>query len=322
MGLRVRNLSFYKFRYQISSADAAFEKFVGTLQNYFDADYYVAWDEIYQKIDNYLPELSLLSSLCTAQDKPKIARRLLIDYPKVVRLLPLLMAKRGAVQLMDEKHEGYVINYEFPKKTGLLSEAEVDYYVRFLCDSRILELLNHIKSVPDYVTGVEVGMDTNGRKNRGGKCGVKAIEPLVEEALKKLPFLQAKPEATFDFLAGQDCVLPKQFCNERWDWAFWTRQEPRRFTVMEVNHYGGGGSKLKAIARDYIGRQKTLEAAGVGFVWVTDGLGWLKSRRPLREAFDTIEHLVNVQLAKDGQLEWALRRLARSYIKGQKEHAA
>lgn len=316
------NPSFYQLRFGITSADAAFEKFVGTLQNYFDADFYVDWDKIFKRIENYRPELHLLSSLCGAQDKQRLARRLLTDYPKVVMVLPLLMACRKAVQIIEDQNAAQVTTYDFPKKVRPLSGAEVEHYVRFLCSTRILELLERIKSVPDYVTGVEVGMDTNGRKNRGGECGVKAIRPFVEEALKNLPFIQTKEEVTFDFLESQGCILPEAFRNERWDWAFWTKDKPRRFVVMEVNHYGSSGSKLKAIARDYIGRQKALSAAGVGFIWVTDGLGWHKSRHALREAFNVIEHLINIHLAKDGQLEWALRHLIVSDIKGRKEFAA
>ncbi|PYS82578.1 MAG: hypothetical protein DMF67_12390 [Acidobacteria bacterium] len=316
------DLSFYKLNYEIVSTDAAFEKFIGTLQNYFDADYYVDWDKIFKRIENHRPELHLLSSLCGAQDKRKMARRVLTDYPKVVTALPLLMACRNSVQLLDEKNESQVLTYSFPKQAKRLTEEEVEHYVRFLCDSRILALLERIESVPDYVTGVEVGMDTNGRKNRGGDCGVKAIYPSIEEALKKFPFLRSRSEATFDFLSSQGCVLPEAFRNMRWDWAFWVKDNSQRFVVMEVNHYGGGGSKLKAIARDYTERHNSLTSAGIGFVWVTDGLGWLKTKNALREAFETIDYLVNVSLAKDGLLEWALRRLLLTRIKGRKEFAA
>jgi type II restriction enzyme len=314
--------SFYFKHYGINSADMAFEHFKASLQNYYDADFYVGWDKIYKRIEHYRPELFLLSSLCGVRDKQQAIRRLLADYPKVIAVLPLLMACRESVQLMEEEGEAHVTCYDFPSTLRRLTEAEIEHYVRFLSSSRVLELLEHIKSVPDYVTGVEVGMDTNGRKNRGGKCGVKAIEPFIEEALRNLPFMRSKAEATYDFLASQRCVLPELYRNERWDWAFWANDEPRRFAVMEVNHYGSGGSKLKPIAREYIGRQKVLEEAGVGFIWVTDGRGWLKSHHALREAFDSIKHLVNIRLAKDGQLEWALSRLLSADIKRQEEHAA
>jgi type II restriction enzyme len=314
--------SFYLAHYGINSADAAFEHFTNTLQNYYNADFYVDWDKIYRRIERFRPELFLLSSLCGAQDKAKAARRLLVDYPKVISVLPLLMACRETVQLLEEQNAARVTTYSFPKNPRTLSDAEIDHYIHFLCDSRVIELLDHVKSVPDYVTGVEVGMDTNGRKNRGGECGIKAIRPFVEEALGKLSSIQSEKETTFDFLATQGCILPDAFRGERWDWAFWTKDKPRRLVVMEVNHYGSGGSKLKAIARDYIGRYKVLADAGVGFIWVTDGRGWIKSRSALREAFDAIKYLINIKQAKDGQLEWALRRILSAAGKRREEHAA
>src|SRR5205085_10134460 len=118
---------------------------------------------------------------------------------------------------LDEKAERQILTYNFPKRSKRLTEEEVEHYVRFLCDSRILALLERIESVPDYVTGVEVGMDTNGRKNRGGNCGVKAIRPFVEQSLKAIPFLQSKEEATFNFFTSQDCSIPDAFHDTRWD---------------------------------------------------------------------------------------------------------
>src|SRR5205085_6404149 len=112
-----------------------FNKFVGMLQNYFDADYYVDWDKIFKRIEDYRPELHLLSSLCTAPDKLKMARRVLTDYPKVITALPLLMACRNSVQLLDEENDSQVLTYSFPKHLKQLTEEEIEHYVRFLCDS-------------------------------------------------------------------------------------------------------------------------------------------------------------------------------------------
>ena len=71
----------------------------------------------------------------------------------------------------------------------------------------------------------------------------------------------------------------------------------------------GKNSQLATIARDYTGRQQVLSNAGVGFIWVTDGLGWTTTKNALREAFSEISYIVNIKLAADGQLEAALRAL-------------
>src|SRR2546423_1136411 len=185
--------------------------FFGGFKNFFDCFFYVGWKKFFKRIEESRPWIHLLILGLSAGAKRKMARRVLTDYPKVVEVLPLLMACRKSVQLLDEKAEGQILTYNFPKRSKRLTEEEVEYYVRFLCDSRILTLLERIESVPDYVTGVEVGMDTNGRKNRGGNCGVKAIRPFVEESLRAIPFLQSKEEATFNYLKSQGCFLPEAF---------------------------------------------------------------------------------------------------------------
>ena len=50
-------------------------------------------------------------------------------------------------------------------------------------------LKNHIiRDLVDYVTGVETGLDSNGRKNRGGHL----MEDLVEGYIKKAGFVKDK----------------------------------------------------------------------------------------------------------------------------------
>ena len=83
---------------------------------------------------------------------------------------------------------------------------------------------------------------------------------------------------------------------------------PARF-VTEVNHYGSSGSKPSAIAREYEARANVLKNTKGGFIWVTDGLGWKRMGNPLRSAFNTIDHMMNIKLATEGQLEYVLNQL-------------
>src|SRR5437868_3732592 len=96
------DLSFYLAHYGINSADTAFDKFVSKLQNYYDASYYVDWKKVYEKVRPYRRELLLLSSLCEEPNKEKAARELLRDYPKVIEALPILMACRHTIELVED----------------------------------------------------------------------------------------------------------------------------------------------------------------------------------------------------------------------------
>lgn len=302
------DLQFYFSQYEIVNADVAFRKFVGLLQTYYDTAYYVNWKNVYTKAVRFESELALLSTLCKKPDKRNAAKELLLKYPQVIRALPALIGCRDKISVMEDVSELRVTTYEFQPLATKFAEAEAERYTHFLLESGLLELLGQINSVPDYVTGVEVGMDSNGRKNRSGQCAIKALIPTVSSVQHSIKGLFVKPEANYNFLASKGCCLPSKFKRKTWDWAFWSEGASRQFAVMEVNHYGGVGSKPTTIVAEYIERQQILEGSGVQFIWVTDGFGWLEMEKNLRDAFDDVRHLINIRLAADGYLEWVLRR--------------
>ena len=43
-------------------------------------------------------------------------------------------------------------------------------------------------------------------------------------------------------------------------------------------------------------------AQDIEFVWITDGAGWIKTQKPLREYFDKAEYLLNLEMLKNGIL--------------------
>lgn len=302
------NLSFYAEKYGVTSQSGAFQRFVASLQNYYDSAYYVDWAKALANAGRYETELALLTTLCRKPDRVEAARHLLRRYPQIIPALPILVACRGPVALVEDLENAKVTSYDFvaPGMAGL--SEDVDRYTAFLVASGLIDLLDHIGSVKDYVIGVEVGMDTNARKNRGGNCGIRAISPWVKDVFARHPEIAGGAEVSSDRLRQIGCPLPASATGVVWDYAFWTRSAPgRRFVVMEVNHYGSSGSKPSAIAREYTAREADLRGAGVGFVWVTDGMGWHAMLNPLREAFSGLDWLVNVRLAADGMLAHAVR---------------
>ena len=249
-------------------------------------------------------EFHLLSSLCDAADIVTATRELLRDYPRVVCALPALLACRGSMSILEDATTAHVEIFDFAPKDKLCDE-EIDRYARFIGESGLLDLLSNIKSVPDYVTGVEVGLDTNGRKNRSGRLGVKSLMPHIEKALLDQHEIQFWPERKFLWLCDQGCVLPSGFKDKTWDGVFFHRTTGK-WILMEVNHYGTSGSKPLAIAGEYIARERELLALGIGFLWVTDGLGWFKMMNGLQYAWEELRWMTTIQMARDGLLEHAL----------------
>lgn len=300
------NLSFYKDKYGISSQEEAFDIFFNAIENYYDANYYVDWNKVFNTIRTHEAEFALLSTLCNKANKLQAAKELLTAYPQIIPVLPNLIGCRDTVTLVKDVELAQVARYQF--STNLPSH-NIDEYADFLIGSGIVDLLEHIRNVHDYALGVEVGMDTNARKNRSGNCGINAVKPWIEKAQVEIAGLHCKAEADFGFLVEKGFPVPDHFRGIKWDRAFWLEGIYDKLVVMEVNHYGSSGSKPPAIAREYASRSTELKNSGIGFLWVTDGIGWRSMKNPLREAFHSIDYILNIKLIADGQLTDGLKRL-------------
>jgi len=140
-----------------------------------------------------------------------------------------------------------------------------------------------LKNLVDYATGVEVGLDSNGRKNRGGKLMEKIVEEFVKEAIK---------DTKFEYMTQATAKKIK----EKWDIDVIVDKSSRiidfainkngKLFFIECNFYGGGGSKLKSTITEYIEMNRYLNKQNIEFIWITDGAGWQSTLKPLRKYFD------------------------------------
>ena len=183
----------------------------------------------------------------------------------------------------------------------------VEKYSEFLEMSGILTLLSDVSNLHDYVRGVEVGLDSNARKNRSGKAAINAFIPVVAQLLLSYPNLDFRCEVTTKSLIKNGLEIPDEFLKDRWDVVIFDRLCQQRLLLIEVNHYGGQGSKPKSIQRDYNSRYKSLQKAGIEFLWITDGKGWQNLRAPLRAAFDSV-NISTIKLAREGYLEHCVKK--------------
>jgi type II restriction enzyme len=93
--------------------------------------------------------------------------------------------------------------------------------------------------------------------------------------------------------------------SRRIDFAIFTRKQ---LFLIETNFYAGGGSKLKSTAGEYKTMFDYWKNDGHEFIWITDGYGWKTSLLPLRETFDHIDYVSNLQLVTEGLLETILTK--------------
>ena len=180
----------------------------------------------------------------------------------------------------------------------------IEDYKMFMRKTGLFDLIqNHIiNNLVDYVTGVETGLDSNSRKNRGGHLMEKLVESYIVKAgfKKDINYLKeeyiSQIEKRFDI--DLSAISNKGKAEKRFDFVVKT---DNMIYAIETNFYTGGGSKLNETARSY--KTLALEAKtidGFTFVWFTDGIGWKKAKNNLEETFDVMEHIYNIKDLENG----------------------
>lgn len=259
--------------------------------------YYTDFEKVYQNVEKIKDELNILNGLIGKKEIEDEFRRIVNKYPDVLKVVPILIAKRESEIKITDSKKNYVFNFKKPNYS-------IDEYVLFMKNTGLFDLLqNHvIHSLVDYVMGVEVGMDTNGRKNRTGD----AMEDLVDSYITNAGFKEgdnyfkqfAASEITQKWGLDLSEISNKGKSEKIFDFVVKT---PTMIYGVETNFYGSGGSKLNETARSY--KTIALESKniqGFTFVWFTDGKGWTSARNNLEETFDVMEHIYNIKDLEDG----------------------
>ena len=156
------------------------------------------------------------------------------------------------------------------------------------------------KSVIDYVIGVLVGLDSNGRKNRGGKAFEFACEPIISEICSHYG-IQMISQKQFKILKKMGFFISEDVANRKADFILVKSQ---KVLNIEVDYFFRGGSKPEEIIDSYINRQNDLKKLNIGFALLTDGYCWdNKDKNQLQKGFRNLDYLLNYHLAKYGMLE-------------------
>lgn len=262
-----------------------------------DYKYYIDFEKVYRNVESIRIELNILNSLIGSKNIEADFEKVIARYPEVLKCIPLLLAVRAnEIYAMDD--DGAFI-YNFKK-----ANFNVAQYKVFMQKTRLFDLMaNHIvNNLVDYVTGVETGLDSNGRKNRGGHL----MENLVERYIQKAGFVKGEGyfkemyihQITAKWGINLSAISNRGKTEKRFDFVIHT---DHMIYGIETNFYGSNGSKLNETARSY----KTLALEtdtidGFTFVWFTDGKGWTGARNNLEETFDVMEHIYNINDLENG----------------------
>lgn len=261
--------------------------------------YYIDFEKVHHNVEAIKVELNILNALIGSANIKADFEALLKKYPEVLPCIPLLLAVRlkekdSKIYCQDE-NGGYLYEFDNKKLDPLISFEQYSYFME---KTGLFDLLqNHvIHNLVDYVTGVETGLDSNGRKNRGGHL----MEDLVEGFIQQAGFVKGETyfkemyihEITDTWGINLSAISNQGKMEKRFD--FVVKTDVMIYGV-ETNFYGSSGSKLNETARSY--KTLALESDSIPnftFVWFTDGKGWTKARHNLEETFDVMEHIYNI----------------------------
>lgn len=213
-----------------------FEKWLGTMRECINSyDYYVNFQKVYENAERFKVEFNLMNSLIGSKNIQRDFEDLVTKYPSVLHCVPTLLAVRQAEIYAQDDSGAHI--YNFLKQTNSLDE-----YIAFMEKTGLFDLIaNHlINNLYDYAIGVEVGLDSNGRKNRGGHQMENLVESYIEktgvEYYKEMYITEIESKWNLDLsmLSGENTST------KRWD--FVVKTDSKVF-LIETNFYASKAAK-------------------------------------------------------------------------------
>jgi type II restriction enzyme len=242
-------------------------------------DYFTDFKKIRINVNKISIKLNQLNYLIGKVDLGKAIHELFDENPKVFEVLDILIAVRknkkaktfnkdGDIVLLDTYFDSPIFILEYIEETGL---------------GEVFRNKN-VTNLVDYVFGIEVGLDTNARKNRGGENMSKAVSLFFDKA--KISYKKEVSNTVFPEIISLGADV------KRFDFVIKTK---KKVYLIETNYYNSGGSKLNETARSYSDvAPKINQYDKFEFVWITDGQGWHSAKNKLEEAFSIIPSMYNL----------------------------
>ena len=241
-------------------------------------DYFVDFEKVKGNVRKIALKLNQLNYLIGKDNLKEAINDLYDENHKVFEVLDILIAVRNKnAKTFDNTGKITLLENYFTSPKGVLE---------YIYETGLAEVFKNkeISNLVDYVFGIEVGLDTNARKNRGGDNMSKAVSLLFD---KEGIYYKKEVNSTL-FLDIESLGVDVK----RFDFVIKTR---KKTYLIETNFYNTGGSKLNEVARAYSEvAPKINQYENYEFVWITDGQGWLSAKNKLEEAYNTIPSVYNL----------------------------
>ena len=241
-------------------------------------DYFVDFEKVKGNVRKIALKLNQLNYLIGKDNLEEAINDLYEENPKVFEVLDILIAVRNKnAKTLDNTGKITLLESYFTSPKGVLE---------YICETGLAEVFKNkeISNLVDYVFGIEVGLDTNARKNRGGDNMSKAVSLLFD---REEIYYKKEVNSTL-FLDIESLGVDVK----RFDFVIKTK---KKTYLIETNFYNTGGSKLNEVARAYSEvAPKINQYENYEFVWITDGQGWLSAKNKLEESYNTIPSVYNL----------------------------
>jgi type II restriction enzyme len=302
----MKELPFYKEVLNCQNKDQVFDYLISNLKpSNMLWSYFVNWEKVFENTKKIELSLNVLNYLIGKEDFDSELRFLLKQNPGIAQVLPALVVRDGSNTkklkiLVDYKNKKLIYeDFDFTKEEP--SSEDIEKYLTFVKETGLKALITNkrIKNLVDYMIGVEAGLDSNGRKNRGGYAMEEIVEVFISDICRKKGYKYLK-EANADKIKsefGYDVPVDKS--SRRYDFVI---DNGKELLIIETNFYGVSGSKLKSTAGEYRNLFDVLKGK-YKFIWITDGYGWKSTTRPLRETFNHNDYLSTLSMLEKGVLE-------------------
>ena len=137
-------------------------------------DYFVDFEKVIGNVRKIALKLNQLNYLIGKNNLEEAINDLYEENPKVFEVLDILIAVRNKnTKTLDNRGKIVSLENYFTSPKSILE---------YICETRLAEVFKNkeITNLVDYVFGIEVGLDTNARKNRGGDNMSKAVSLLFD----------------------------------------------------------------------------------------------------------------------------------------------
>ncbi len=155
-----------------------FEKFISQLsETNATLDYFTNFEKIKNNVSKISIKLNQLNYLIGKKDLKHAIEQLYEENPKAFDVLNILIAVRKNKKTKTFNSKGQIVSLE----SYFNSPKSIH---DFIVETGLAEIFQNknITNLVDYVFGVEVGLDTNARKNRGGENISNAVSLLFDKA--------------------------------------------------------------------------------------------------------------------------------------------